>query len=221
MADTILMIHGSWVGPWYWANYRRVFEAEGFRCIAAALPRHGPARRSRASVARGRRVCRWLAQATADGILNPLLTVLPPNKHVNRTACKLRLRVEVRTAILMMLLAVVSNSAAADWLRLGSNGEGISYADPATIRKAGDRVKMWDLADFKAIRTVSGKSYLSTRTQYEYDCAEAKSRLLEVSAHSENMAHGETVYSNANPRDWRPNPPGSGIEVLWKFACGK
>lgn len=40
MADTIFMIHGMWGGPWYWENYRRVFEAEGYRCVAATLPYH-------------------------------------------------------------------------------------------------------------------------------------------------------------------------------------
>lgn len=40
MADTIFMIHGMWGGPWCWENYRRVFEAEGYRCIAATLPYH-------------------------------------------------------------------------------------------------------------------------------------------------------------------------------------
>jgi len=40
VAGTIFMIHGMWGGPWYWANYRRVFEAEGYQCIAATLPYH-------------------------------------------------------------------------------------------------------------------------------------------------------------------------------------
>ncbi|WP_319408042.1 alpha/beta hydrolase [uncultured Desulfosarcina sp.] len=40
MADTILMIHGMWGGPWYWSNYRRVFEAHGYRCVATTLPYH-------------------------------------------------------------------------------------------------------------------------------------------------------------------------------------
>ncbi|MDO8787343.1 MAG: alpha/beta hydrolase [Sulfuritalea sp.] len=40
MANTILMIHGMWGGPWYWENYRRVFEAEGYRCVATTLPYH-------------------------------------------------------------------------------------------------------------------------------------------------------------------------------------
>ena len=40
MADTIFMIHGMWGGAWHWDNYRRVFEAEGYRCIATTLPFH-------------------------------------------------------------------------------------------------------------------------------------------------------------------------------------
>lgn len=40
MTKTIFMIHGMWGGPWYWENYRRVLEAEGYRCVAATLPYH-------------------------------------------------------------------------------------------------------------------------------------------------------------------------------------
>jgi len=40
MADTIFMIHGMWGGAWLWDNYRRVFEAEGYRCVATTLPFH-------------------------------------------------------------------------------------------------------------------------------------------------------------------------------------
>ena len=40
MTKTIFMIHGMWGGAWYWANYRSVFEAQGYRCIATTLPYH-------------------------------------------------------------------------------------------------------------------------------------------------------------------------------------
>jgi len=40
MPDTIFMIHGMWGGGWYWQNYRRVFEAKGYRCVATTLPYH-------------------------------------------------------------------------------------------------------------------------------------------------------------------------------------
>ncbi|MCP5332835.1 MAG: alpha/beta hydrolase [Pseudomonadales bacterium] len=40
MAETLFMIHGMWGGPWYWAGYRRLFEAAGHRTFAATLPFH-------------------------------------------------------------------------------------------------------------------------------------------------------------------------------------
>jgi pimeloyl-ACP methyl ester carboxylesterase len=40
MAETIFMIHGMWGGPWYWENYRPVFEGEGYRCVTTTLPYH-------------------------------------------------------------------------------------------------------------------------------------------------------------------------------------
>lgn len=40
MPDTIVMIHGMWGGGWYWQDYRRVFEAQGYRCLAPTLPYH-------------------------------------------------------------------------------------------------------------------------------------------------------------------------------------
>ena len=40
MADTIFMIHGMSGGPWYWDNYLRKFEEEGYRCIASTLRYH-------------------------------------------------------------------------------------------------------------------------------------------------------------------------------------
>ena len=40
MAETIVMIHGMWGGPWYWENYRKFFEGKGYRCIIPTLRFH-------------------------------------------------------------------------------------------------------------------------------------------------------------------------------------
>jgi pimeloyl-ACP methyl ester carboxylesterase len=40
MAETIFLIHGMWGGPWYWENYKHVFEQQGYTCVAATLPFH-------------------------------------------------------------------------------------------------------------------------------------------------------------------------------------
>lgn len=126
-------------------------------------------------------------------------------------------------AIVMMLLAVVSSSAAAAaWVKVSSDGNGTTYVDSPTIHRAGNRVKMWSLADFKATQVLpTGKQYLSTKTRIEYDCKEERVRLLAVFAHSRNMAKGETVYIASHPGKWGPLAPGTKNENLWKLACGK
>jgi hypothetical protein len=46
----------------------------------------------------------------------------------------------MRRLILSVLLAVVSSSAAAEWVEVGRADTITAYADPATIRKAGNMV---------------------------------------------------------------------------------
>jgi non-heme chloroperoxidase len=40
MNQTIIMIHGMWGGRWYWENYKKYFEAEGYKCIVPTLRYH-------------------------------------------------------------------------------------------------------------------------------------------------------------------------------------
>ena len=109
-------------------------------------------------------------------------------------------------ATLMMLLAVMSSSAMAEWVLYGfSNGskKGIIitvYADPATLIKSGNTVKMWSIFDYnKAQKDPNSPSFMSVKRQEEYDCKEEQERLLFFSWHSENMGRGDVVYSKISP----------------------
>lgn len=127
----------------------------------------------------------------------------------------------MRKVILMMLLTVVSNSAMAEWIDVGSNENMTIYVDPATIQRAGNMAKMWHLTDFKTENKDMGEAYLSTKDQNEYDCKEAKLRRRASSQHSKNMGSGKVVYSDTYTTRWKPVPPDSGTEIMWKFACIK
>ena len=81
-------------------------------------------------------------------------------------------------AILMMILAVVSSSAMAEWDKLGATNVSTVYVEPTTIRKSVNKVKMWSLENFNSVQVVIGKKYLSTKTQDEYDCKEEQYRTL-------------------------------------------
>lgn len=127
----------------------------------------------------------------------------------------------MRTAILVMLLAGVSSSAAAAWVQVDFDGNATVYADPDTIRRAGNLVKMWNLIDYKTTRAAAGNPYVSIRAQSEFDCKKERMRSLYLSFHSGNMSGGNTVDSVNESGNWIPVAPGSMNETLRQIACGK
>ena len=83
--------------------------------------------------------------------------------------------------ILMMLLSVISSSAVAEWIEVGRNitvGV-VFYADPTTIHKSDEKVKMWILVDLEPGEGHSrDKVFKSIKTQREYDCKKKQHRRL-------------------------------------------
>lgn len=123
-------------------------------------------------------------------------------------------------ALIMVLLVALSRNAAAEWIKLGDSTNKTFYADPESIRKVGDMVKMWDLLDYQSVPiNYQGKSILSAKSQNEYNCKDGESRMLYYSFHSANMGGGVTIVSYSHPNEWEPVAPGSLIMTLWKFAC--
>jgi len=129
----------------------------------------------------------------------------------------------MRKAVVMMLLAVASSSVMADWVEMFSDADGnITYTDPATIRRAGDTTEIWDMTDFKKVQLFRvGEKYRSIMKQHEYDCTEARWRLLAIFAYANSMGKGEVVASDSNPDSWAPLVPGSREATIWKVACAK
>lgn len=129
----------------------------------------------------------------------------------------------MRKVILMMLLAIVSSNAAAEWVLVGSSKDGMTvYADTNRILKAGNKIKMWRLFDFNSTQKANGVSaYMSNMGLDEYDCKEILSRTIAFYFYSDNMGHGEVVYSNTDTNKLNPVLPDSIGETLWKFACKK
>ena len=127
--------------------------------------------------------------------------------------------------ILMLLLAVVSNSAVAKWVEVDTSRRvGLTtYADPNTIRKSGNKVEMWVLYDYKTARTNARKPYMPIRGQWRYDCKEEQQQPIYEILLSENMGKGEVIGKAIFKESvkWLPILPASIGMVYWKFACGK
>ena len=124
-------------------------------------------------------------------------------------------------AILILLLAAVSNYAEAEWINIstGANGTAI-YADPSTIQKSVGRTKMWILFDYRKMIIESGDKIMSIKKHEEYDCNKSQTRLLYISKHSGRFTEGKSGYINDIPyNDWAPVIPNSISEDLWKYAC--
>lgn len=126
-------------------------------------------------------------------------------------------------AILAFVLTVAGGGAAAEvWVKVGENEKFRAYYDPASMRKEGNTVKMWDMFDYRtALSTPAGKKYLSVKRHTEYDCKQGRTRVYELSYHSENLSKGEVVAASAVNFDWSVVAKGSSDELLLDSACGK
>ena len=145
------------------------------------------------------------------------------SRNRQRNTVEDSVREEMMKRLLMgLMLLVTATAASAEWTRVDYTDNYIQYVDRATIRRNGNLVKMWGLADYKTMQTVAdGQSYLSSKTQEEYDCKEEKVRLLAFTNFSGQMGSGKVVGSDYNPGQWIPIQPASAGELLWKVACGK
>lgn len=128
----------------------------------------------------------------------------------------------MKRLLLTLILSGMSTHTLAEWTKVGeSNTKGgfTAYADVASIRKAGDRVKMWALFDYKVVQKASGVEFLSEKIRREYDCKEKQMRKLAFSLFSWNMEGGELIRSYSQPQKWEVVPAESLDEAEWKIAC--
>ena len=98
---------------------------------------------------------------------------------------------------LLVVLALLATTipAQADWTRVTSSKTGDVWADPATMRKRGNFVKIWVLHDlYKADQVGRNPPYLSLKSQNEYDCEEEQSRILSLVDYSGHMGSGDIVF---------------------------
>jgi len=100
--------------------------------------------------------------------------------------------------LLIILLFLNSAPAYAEWVKVSEGDEAEKnvynvYVDPATIRRNSNLVKMRQFYDYKTVQTVGGIRFLTAEEQWEFDCAEERSRVLELKEFSGNMRSGTVV----------------------------
>lgn len=141
----------------------------------------------------------------------------------------------MRKLILMMLLAVVGNSAMAvepavvrskaekGWVYIGSDKiDKIKiYANPSTINRTGNLARIWVMYDFGKARTDGSLTYLSFKNHIEVDCKNEKARILNEVTYAGNMGGGKGITTNSPPDKWGSIRPHTAVEKVWQVACAK
>jgi hypothetical protein len=126
-------------------------------------------------------------------------------------------------AVITVLL-LSAGPAYAEWKKVDSSaatGGYSAYVDLDTIRRKGEMVRIWYLLNYKTLQSVPPGSYLSQKAQAQFDCAEARMRVLTFTNFSGHMGSGDIVNTNIDEDTWRPLAPRSVGHAIWEMACGK
>jgi hypothetical protein len=132
-----------------------------------------------------------------------------------------RRRYAARIPLALVVMTLMSASAsAAVWIQTSLNENYAAYADPSTIRRDGDLVKMWSLFNYRTPQQAgAGKQYSSVRRQFEYDCKGSRARALGASSHVAKEGKGEALAISNVTLGWNAVKPDTADDYLLKFAC--
>jgi len=124
------------------------------------------------------------------------------------------------------LLVLSSGLAHAKWVAVEKNNQFAEsmtvYVDPDTIHRKGDLVMMWQLIDYKTMQGGRSPSRFSSMTmQKQFDCLEARVRLLRAMVFWGNMGTGDQTEAYVEEDNWVLVEPDSVDQALWEVACNK
>ncbi len=132
------------------------------------------------------------------------------------------------TRLLLITLLVLSHGPVyAKWVAVEKNNQlselQTVYIDPASIRREGNLVTLWQLTDFVWMQggPRATPRFLSTTTHKQFDCVTMRLRLLSFTEFSHRMGIGIADDGYVDKDYWLPVEPESMNQVLWKVACGK
>jgi hypothetical protein len=120
---------------------------------------------------------------------------------------------------LLLALIALNGSAIADWVQIGTHENAIFYADPSTIRRAGDTVSVRSVWDFVKAEMDGDNPFMSVKRNDEFDCAKKAIRQLEVYGYAGAMGQGKQVWGAVTPDNWASVKPGGTFELTMNFAC--
>ncbi|MFM9917217.1 MAG: surface-adhesin E family protein [Rhizobacter sp.] len=128
----------------------------------------------------------------------------------------------MKRVLLVLMLAGAAGTVSAEWVRAGSSSQADVYADPSTIVRKENSVRMAALYDYKSAdrSTIFTKSLFSRIAQQEFDCDAARFRDVRASHYTQHMGAGDLLHTDSFPGSWQSAAPDSAAAQLRKIACG-
>ena len=125
----------------------------------------------------------------------------------------------------VLFFMVVSTNAIAEWRNIGDTDDAVIYIDKGTVRKSGNKGKVWLLTDYKSPQVLEeNKSYLSVIDKFEFQCREEIFKITFTTTYLKNMQKGGVVKSvDFSDSSFKPEPvpPNTIASTLFKLVCGK
>ena len=113
-----------------------------------------------------------------------------------------------------------STQSKSGWTTVTTNSNGTFYINDLNLKRSGDIRNVWTLLDYKTSqRAISGKEFLSTRTNMEVDCQKVMVKILAFTMHSGSMLSGEVIDNQVVARNWQVIPPDTSLVNIREFAC--
>jgi hypothetical protein len=146
--------------------------------------------------------------------------------YYGELSIKLPLAYSLGFWLLITLLVLGRGSVYAEWVALEtpyqSPGLQTVYVDPATIRRDGHLVTLWQLTDFVSKQGGKlGHRFFSAKTQKQFDCPGRRFRLLAFTDFFGHMGTGAPMDGLVDQDTWLPVEPESLNQGLWEVVCGK
>ena len=124
---------------------------------------------------------------------------------------------------LLALVMLVNFPVMANWELVSENQNGQTFfVDFQTLRKDGNRVKFWRLLNYPKPLDIKGLNILSLRSRTEVDCKEETSRILTLTAHSQQYASGSELWTETPDEldnKWTYTVPNSTMWIILQKVC--
>ncbi len=125
----------------------------------------------------------------------------------------------MKRLLIGLTLSLTATAASAGWVLIGTLNGNSFYADPLTITRTGNIVRMYGMDDLAKPSVITGKASYSAGYNTQYDCAGKTIQILQIALFSGQMLTGEVLLSGTQNSDKVNVVSGTMHEAMLNFAC--